>query len=208
MKWNGKTGSGRRLLLSALIAFAPLSIAQSDGRTGWTTLIANGSGLENFDVVGGANWRIDDDAIVADDGSAGFLVTKQTYKDFALEIEFWADATTNSGIYFRCADAATITDTSCYEANIFDQRPEAQFGTGAIVHIAPVAQPYPAGERWNTLRITAIGSHLTVTLNGVQTANVRDTKLHNGVIALQYGVLPNDVRGGAIKWRKVEVKPL
>ena len=208
MKRNGKMGLRHFLLLSASIALSPFSIAQSEGRTGWTTLIANGSGLENFDIVGGANWRIDEDAIVADDGSGGFLVTKQPYKDFVLEVEFWADATTNSGIYFRCEDASTITDTSCYEANIFDQRPEAQFGTGAIVHISAVAQPYPAGEQWNTLRITAIGSHLTVTLNGVQTANVRDTKLRKGVIALQYGVLPNSVRGGAIKWRKVEIKPL
>lgn len=208
MKPNGKIDSCRTLLLSAFIAFSSFSMAESEGRTGWTVLVADGVGLENFERIGSANWRIDDDAIAADDGGAGFLVSKQSYKDFVLEAEFWADPTTNSGIYFRCADAGTITDTSCYEANIFDQRPEAQFGTGAIVHISPVTQPYPVGGRWNTVRITAIGSHLTVTLNGVQTANVRDTKLHKGVIALQYGLLSNDARGGAIKWRKVEVKPL
>lgn len=195
-----------------ITALGLLSLALSGQTqpTGWKTLIEDGIGIENFQQVGNANWRVEDEALVADDGSPGFLVTPDSYKDFVLTAEFWADETTNSGIYFRCKDAVAITDTNCYEANIFDRRPEPRFGTGAIVHLAPVsAAAYAAGGRWNTLRITAIGSHLTVTLNGVQTANVRDTKLSKGPIALQYGFLPPDnTRGGAIKWRKVEVKPL
>jgi|KBSSwiStaDraftv2_1062776.scaffolds.fasta_scaffold144367_2 hypothetical protein len=188
---------------------AAVGYAQPSQKSGWITLIANGNGIENFESVGDANWRTEGDAIVADNGSGGFLVTKQSYKDFLLVAEFWADDNTNSGIYFRCAKADAITDTSCYEANIFDQRPEAKFGTGAIVHIAPITELHASGKRWNTLRITAIGSQLTVVLNDVQTANVRNTNLVKGPIALQYGTLPpNDARGGAIKWRKLEIKPL
>ena len=32
-----------------------------------------------------------------------------------------------------------MTDRTCYEANIFDQRPDPSFGTGAIVHLAIAA---------------------------------------------------------------------
>ena len=31
------------------------------------------------------------------------------------------DSTANSGVFLRCQDPGTITDTSCYEANIFDK---------------------------------------------------------------------------------------
>jgi hypothetical protein len=37
-------------------------------------------------------------------------------------VEFWASDDANSGIFLRCQDPTTITDRSCYEANIFDQR--------------------------------------------------------------------------------------
>ena len=36
-------------------------------------------------------------------------------------------------------------DKSCYEANIFDQRPDPTYGTGGIVHFAEVN---PMAEGW------------------------------------------------------------
>jgi hypothetical protein len=65
-----------------------------------------------------------------------------------------------------------------------------------------------AGGKWNTYEITAKGSQLTVVLNGVQTASVEDSKHAQGPFALQFGNGPNDAPGGAIKWRKVQIKPL
>ena len=44
-----------------------------------------------------------------------------------------------------------------------------------------------AGGKWNTFDITAKGSHLTVTLNGVRTADGEDSKFPRGPIALQHG---------------------
>ena len=70
--------------------------------SGWTTLVDGESGLDNFERVGDANWRAEEGAIVADKGKGGFLLSKTSYKDFDLRVEFWADHTTNSGIYLRC----------------------------------------------------------------------------------------------------------
>jgi hypothetical protein len=177
--------------------------------SGWTTLIDGGQGLDNWNRVGDANWRAEDGAIVADGGKGGFLVSKSSYKDFQLRAEFWADHTANSGIYMRCADPKVITDKSCYEANIFDQRPDPTYGTGAIVHIAPISAMPKAGGKWNTYEITAKGSELIVVLNGVQTARVQHGQLAQGPIALQYGTLPpKGAPGGAIKWRKVQIREL
>ena len=66
-------------------------------------------------------------------------MTKIPYKDFSMRVEFWASDDANSGVFFRCQDLAKITDEGCYEANIFDQRPDPSYGTGAIVRTAPVS---------------------------------------------------------------------
>ena len=71
---------------------------------------------------------------MADKGKGGHLVSKSSYKDFQIRAEFWADHTTNSGIFFRISDPKTIGSKSAYEANIYDQRLEPEYGTGAIVN--------------------------------------------------------------------------
>lgn len=191
---------------SVLVGCAQMSIGPGGG---WTTLIDGSKGLDNWDRVGDANWRAQDGAIVADAGKGGFLVSKKPFKDFQLKAEFWADHDTNSGIYMRCANPKNITDKSCYEANIFDQRPDPKYATGGIVHVSPVTTVVKAGGKWNTYDITLKGTELVVVLNGVQTARVRDSQFAEGPIALQFGSLPpNAAPGGAIKWRKVQIKPL
>ena len=174
---------------------------------GWTTLIDGDKGMENFIPVGDANWRAQDGAIVADKGKGGFLMSKNSYGDFDLRIEFWAAHDANSGIYMRCADAKNLTDKTCYEANIFDQRPDQTYATGGIVHRGKVLTPVKAGGKWNVYEIAARGSKLTVTLNGTKTSEFDKVESPRGPIALQFGNLPK-APGGAIKFRKVQIKPL
>ena len=57
-----------------------------------------------------------------------------------MRVEFWASHDANSGVFMRCQDVKNITDENCYEANIFDQRPDPSFATGAIVKVAPVPE--------------------------------------------------------------------
>jgi hypothetical protein len=91
--------------------------------------------------------------------------------------------------------------------NIYDKRPEPSYGTGAIVDIAKV-QPMPkAGGQWNVYEITAKGTQLSVTLNGVRTADVQDSKHASGPIALQYA--PGVVKdAGIVKFRKLQIRAL
>jgi hypothetical protein len=189
-----------------ILGGAYLSFGQSDA--GWTTLIDGAKGLDNWDRAGDANWRAEDGAIVADKGKGGFLVSKSSYKDFQIRAEFWADHTTNSGIFIRCTDPKAITATNAYEVNIYDQRPEPIYGTGGIVNVAKVDPMPKAGGKWNTYEITAMGAQLTVVLNGVKTADVQDSKHAQGPFALQFGNRANEAPGGAIKWRKVQIKSL
>jgi len=115
-----------------------------------------------------------------------------------LYVEFYASDDANSGIFVRCEDPARITDRACYEINIFDQRPDPTYGTGAIVRHAEVSPMPKAGGRWNTYLISARGRDLVVTLNNQVTARLRSGLLSEGFIALQHG-------RGTIKFRRVEI---
>jgi hypothetical protein len=195
----------KRIIAAAVFgAFAVAGCASMQSDAGWVTLVDGARGLENFNVVGKSNWRAEDGAIVADrnpEKTPSYLVSKNAYKDFMIHAEFWASDDANSGIFMRCSQPANPGDEVCYEANIFDQRPDPTYGTGAIVKVAKVAPMPKAGGKWNTYDLTAKGDQLTVVLNGQQTVSVRDTKLASGPFALQHG-------SGVIKWRKVQIKPL
>ncbi len=169
----------------------------------WITLLEGENGMENFNRVGSSNWTATDGAIQADKRGkeTGFLVSKDLYTNFQLRVEFWSSPDANSGIFMRCQNPKVITDKSCYEANIFDTRPDPSFGTGGIVHFAKVLQELKAGGQWNTFDITAYDSKITVMLNGVKTAELDHKQFAIGPIALQHGA-------GVIKFRKVQVRKL
>ena len=119
---------------------------------GWITLF-DGKSLDGWDQVGESNWRVEDGAIVVDKMAgkeAGYLVSKKPYKNFIVRVEFWPSDDANSGIYFRCLDPKKITDRTCYEANIFDQRQDPSYGTGAItryVEVNPMPKAGASGTR-------------------------------------------------------------
>ncbi len=174
----------------------------------WQTLVDGAKGLDNFNAVGDANWRAEGGAVVADKGKGGFLVSKQSYGDFELKAEFWADDTTNSGIFIRGTDPRTINPQTAYEVNIYDRRPDPAYATGGIVDVAKVNAVYKAAGKWNTMVITAKGSQFVVTLNGVETSRGSDAKHPQGIFALQFGAGPEGSPLGSIKWRKVRVRAL
>ena len=173
-------------------------------------LIKDGKGMENFTQTGDANWRVENNLIVADKGKSGFLVSKQSFKDVEIRAEFWAETDTNSGIFIRISNPDKIAAASSYEVNIWDIRPDPKFGTGAIVDVAPVKTPITilAGGKWNVMEIRAVGPEIIVKLNGVETSRAIDARFKEGPIALQFGPGVKGAVGGPIKWRSVQIRPL
>jgi hypothetical protein len=189
------------LIGAAAFQFSNQASGQSEG--GWITLL-DSSKMGDWDEVGKANWAMKDGALVADklDGKdLSYLVSKNSYKDFQIRAEFWVSDDANSGIFIRCEQPKSIGSKTCYEVNIYDQRPDPSYGTGAIVDVAKVDPMPKAGGKWNTYEITAQGSHFVVVLNGQKTADAQDAKHASGHFALQYG-------SGVVKFRKVQIRPL
>jgi hypothetical protein len=171
---------------------------------GWVTLIdgPHMTSLDGWTQLGAGEWSLVDGTLQGKNGKAGYVVSKDSYTDFEIRAEFWADEDANSGIFLRCEDRDKVGSDNAYEVNIFDKRPDPTYGTGAIVDTAKIAQPAPkAANRWNVFEITARGDRLIVVLNGQQTADVRDAKHRSGPIALQSAA-------GTIRFRKVQIRTL
>ena len=189
-----------------VIAFVAICLVpQASGQTGegWVTLLDD-KNMGDWDRIGETNWRLEDGAVVADERTSegtAHLVSKTSYKDFELYVEFWASHDANSGIFIRCSDPKKIGAKTCYEVNIFDQRKDPTYGTGAIVNFVEVDPMPKVGGKWNTYRIVAKGRHLFVVLNGQKTADTQNGLFTEGPFSLQHGA-------GVIKFRKVAVKPL
>jgi hypothetical protein len=167
-----------KVLIGTILSLLAIVVVGIQPRSGvsaqsgeWTTLF-DGSSLDGWNVLGNANWELADGAVQAD-----------------------------SGIFIRCADGQSVRDTSAYEVNIYDTRPDQTYRTGGIVHLAEPTSVIMTGGRWNTYEIVARGPRLQVTLNGTQTVDVSDSQYAEGPIALQYGA-------GVVKFRNVRMRRL
>lgn len=177
------------------------------GHHGWVALIDGDKGMENWEPTGSnANWRAEGGAIQADKTTgkgSSVLVSKKSYKNFDLYVEFWAAPETNSGIYIRVMNPTNVsTSTGAYEVQIWDNNPNTAFRTGSLAGgVAGVSPIYKAGGRWNTYEIHAKGPEITVKLNGVVTVSAQDARFPEGRLGIQFN-------GGPIKVRKLLVREL
>ncbi len=197
----------RRLFLTAGLTALGGSLgacAMLGGGGPWTTLVdgATMRSLDGFTQIGEGNWSFVDGTLQGRNGKLGYLITKDSYTDFEIRAEFWADDDANSGLFLRCQDRNKVGADNSYEVNIFDKRPDQTYATAAIVDVAKVRQPAPkAGGKWNTFEITARGDRLKVVFNGETTVDVSDRKWRSGPLALQSA-------GGTIRFRKVQIRAL
>jgi len=169
-------------------------------RAAETVSLFDGDSLDGWIAFGDIDWRVADGAIVGAGSGDGFVTTSRLYGDYHLKVEFWVDATTNSGIFLRCQDRRYIHPDTCLELNIWDEHPKQEARTGAIVFRAmpPLAQVQTVGK-WNTCEVVVRGSHVEVRVNGTKTAEIDDADPTAGFIALQHW------ETGAVKFRKVEL---
>ena len=167
------------------------------------TPLFNGSNLDGWEVIGEADWRVIAGELVASGEGDGVIASVEEFQDFRLSLEFWVDATTNSGVFIRCQDRSNIHPNTCFELNIWDQHPQQEARTGAIVFkvMPPLAQVETVG-RWNTYDVTAEGSKLVVKVNGVITAIMVRADPAGGFIALQHR------EKGTVRFRNIRLSAI
>jgi hypothetical protein len=168
-----------------------------------TGCFASGPNLGRWSQTGDANW-ISTTGITksTNQSGTGFLVSTELYDDFELTVEFKPDATVNSGILVRCQDPEDIAVNNCYEINIWDQHPNQDYRTGAIViHSIPPLVHLNSVGKWNHYRIIARRDKLSVWLNEELTAAMTTAEFNRGHIALQSA-------DGKVQFRNLSIKTI
>jgi len=156
----------------------------------------------DWNIVGNAVWKFSDNVLVGTVvNGEGFVITKQTYNDFVLELEFKPDSTINSGVFIRCKNQE-ITPIDCYEVNIWDLHPNQDYRTGAIVMKSVPLAIVETNFKWNTYKIKAKKDHIQVWINDILTSDLKDENRINGYIGLQASGT------GEIRFRNIKIKPL
>jgi hypothetical protein len=185
----------RSLAITLSVFASQITLAQE-----WTTLF-DGSNLDSFNALGEARWNIIDDYVEADGYTGSYLVTKEDYGDFALELEFWPSIDANSGVYIRNQSGERIGADFGYEINIYDTNENPDNRTGAIIRFSAPMEEIIAGGKWNKYEITAEGSRIVVHINGTLVADLDDDTYASGPIAFQNN-------GGLIRFRNIRIRPL
>ena len=168
----------------------------------WIRLF-DGQSMMGWQPSSKANWRIEGGAIVVDSGEKGFLFTTCRFGDFELQLEFLAEATTNSGVFLRSPMNPTAPGKDCFELNIAP--PDNAFPTGSLVERVKV-DTESVGEleiaEWHTLHVLADTEHVQVWVDGRDAADYHDTtKLTSGRIGLQF-------REGKVSFRNIRIRPI
>lgn len=159
-------------------------------------------GTNDWFSDGDAEWKfVNSELIGSLDSGSGFVMTKKSYSNFILELEFKPDSAINSGIFIRCKEN-TISNIDCYEINIWDLHPNQDNRTGAVVTRAKPLKKVETLDKWNTYKIKNNKDHLQVWINDVLTIDLKDKDLTEGPIALQAA------ESGKILFRKVRLTSL
>ena len=162
-------------------------------------VIADDNNFRDWTTTGSAIWDFKNNELIGREGD-GFLVSKRTYREFELSVDFWISKDTNSGIFILCQDRASINPESCYELNIWDNHPNQEARTGSIVGrvMPPLAEVTTEG-RWNTYQVISRDSTITVKVNDILTAKLKVKNLQAGFVALQkWG-------GGQVRFRNLKI---
>lgn len=170
-------------------------------------------------------WEVKQKVLSFNGKGSGDVITKETYKDFELQVEWSIEKGGNSGIMFR----VTLGDDQPYysgpEFQILDDE-SAGDGKNELTSAGALYDLYPATEKelkpagtWNKSRIIVEGNQITHYLNGKKVVEVESgsddwnerlakskfkdwekfNKAETGHIAFQN-------HGNAVKFRKLRIK--
>lgn len=143
---------------------------------GWTPLF-DGTNLDQWDVVGNpAGFVVAEGGILRSEAGKGgqWLRSKSEYGDFILHVEWKVSPGGNSGVFIR-AKAEGPPWVTGHEIQISNEQPprDAMHCTGSLYGTVP-ADPRPdeSPDVWHTYEIHALGSRITVIVDGKRTVNV------------------------------------
>ena len=141
----------------------------------------NGADLSAWTQTGNASWQIANKELSVTQGS-GMLVSRLSVPDYIIEFDYWVSDNAQASFYFRCTDPNTINTDTAYETLLVNKA--NGLGAGSILLFNKV-KPNQVANQWNHIQISAIGTQISVTLNGIA-SQVTDTRFSAGSFAMNY----------------------
>ncbi|MGB9623981.1 MAG: 3-keto-disaccharide hydrolase [Phycisphaerae bacterium] len=171
---------------SAILTVFSLACLSASGGCATQSLF-DGTTLAGWQAVGNAVWKVEDGMIVGTQDAqrrAGDLVSEKDYGDFELDVTYKVVWPANSGIWFRW------NNHKGYQFDILEwPNPVAYSGTlycdGQMFLARQLDKSLENRDGWNHARISAVGDHLQLWLNGKKTADVHDSTYKRGRIGFQ-----------------------
>lgn len=172
----------------------------------------NGENLEGWEVYGTEKWYVDNGELICESGpdkEYGYLLTKNSYKDFILELEFKQESDGNSGVFFRSTIEGTkitgwqaeVAPPGKHSGGIYES-----YGRGWLIKPEPEKDSALKMGEWNKMKIKVIGNSVTTWLNDKEMIHLEDEKIGKG----EGGIALQIHDGGGIKviWRNINIKEI
>ena len=141
-------------------------------------------------------------AAAASGQDPALMLTRQSYADFQLRVEFNLGADGEGSVLVRCAPADLLAFSDCYRIPLAARpRPEAPPNGGVVGLPAPRPLPELAEQDWHVLDIEAVGEQLRVVLDGRRLVLQHDRRRLDGLIGLHWG-------RGQVRFRQVAIRPV
>lgn len=208
-----------KLLIGALAASAMLgNVWGSESDTEGFVSLFNGKNLDGW--IGATNgYAVENGVLFCNPKTGGKLLTAKEYDNFILRFEFLVYTNSNNGLGIRCpvgGDAAyngmelQILDDS---GSQYTQLQPYQYH-GSIYGVVPAKRGFQKKVgQWNFQEVRAIGSKITVILNGevivdADIASITDTvdhKQHPGLHNAK-GYIGWLGHGTRVDWRNIRIK--
>jgi hypothetical protein len=142
----------------------------------------DGKTLQGWHTAPGGSWEVKEGAIVGTSPQTerrhGMLLSDKKYGDFVLRLKF-KSLKGNSGLYFRAERVNHPVTVNGFQAEIAPGGPVGGlYETGGRAWVVKpnaelVKSCFKPGD-WNEMTISAQGKDITVKLNGVTTAELKD----------------------------------
>ncbi len=155
----------------------------------WISLF-NGKNLDGWKAAGDGNFSVVDGAILAEGTNRqhGWLIGERAFGDFLLKLRFkWERGDT--GIQFRSTYDGK--DMVGYQADLDLSNADTtgtlheQGGRRVLQHTLVNAQSICDPNGWNDYEVYAVGDHIQMFINGIQTADFRDAQAARGIFAFE-----------------------
>ena len=156
-------------------------LTEQEQQAGWH-LLFNGKDMSQWRNFKGEGvkqqWQIEGDTMTLTAGGGGDILTKKSYQNFDLKLEWKIAKKGNSGIFVLADEKGSAIYSHAPEIQILDNKehPDNKIDShlaGSIYDLfAAPSSAHKEAEQWNDVRIRLNDNHLEVWQNGISTTSI------------------------------------